>query len=202
MASTIRGINIKIGAETTGLKAALKGVEKESRDIGKELYKVNKALKFSPKSTELLAQKQDLLRKRITKTSEKLDTLRKSQDQVEKQFKRGEIDEGQYRAFRREIVQTESKLDTFNRQLSQTNRQARNAKFGLDDLRKAGRMLATGFAVANAAIASAGYVIGREIKKTMEYADEVDKLSQKMGLSAEATQEWTFVAEQNGATLE
>lgn len=202
MARTIRGINVKIGAETSGLKKALKNVEKESRDIGRELRKVNRGLKFSPQSTELLSQKQDLLRKRISKTSDKLSTLRKSQKQVERQFERGEIDDGQYRAFKREIVQTESKMETFNRQLKQTNRQARRAKLGLDKLKKAGRMLATGFAAASAAIASAGYVIGREINKTMEYADEVDKLSQKMGLAAETTQEWTFVAEQNGTNIE
>jgi hypothetical protein len=202
MAEKIRGINVKIGADTTALSSALKDVEKESRDIGRELNKVNQALKFSPKSTELLSQKQDLLKERISKTGEKLDALRKSQKQIEDQFKRGEIDDGQYRAFRREVVQSESKLDTFNRQLKETNRQARNAKIGFDDLKKAGGMLATGIAAVSAAMVAAGYVISREINRTMEYADKVDKLSQKMGLSAEATQEWTFVAEQNGTTLE
>lgn len=202
MARQIKGISVRIDAETKGLNAALKDVRKESNKIGRELYKVNRGLRFSPKSTELLSQKQKLLKSRIDSTTKELNALKQSQDEVEKKFKKGEIDDKQYREFKRDIVQAESKLDTFNNQLKQTNRQARNAKFGLDDLKKAGRMLATGMAAAGAAIASVGYVVGKEINKTMEYADEVDKLSQKMGLTKEATQEWTFVAEQNGTTLE
>jgi phosphoribosylformylglycinamidine (FGAM) synthase PurS component len=202
MGRQIKGISVRIDAETKGLNAALKDVRSESNKIGRELYKVNRGLRFSPKSTELLSQKQKLLKNRIDSTTKELNALKQSQDEVEKKFKKGEIDDKQYREFKRDIVQAESKLDTFNNQLKQTNRQARNAKFGLDDLKKAGRMLATGMAAAGAAIASVGYVVGKEINKTMEYADEVDKLSQKMGLTKEATQEWTFVAEQNGTTLE
>jgi phosphoribosylformylglycinamidine (FGAM) synthase PurS component len=202
MARQIKGISVRIDAETKGLNAALKDVRKESNKIGRELYKVNRGLRFSPKSTELLSQKQKLLKNRIDSTKKELNALKQSQDEIEKKFKKGEIDDKQYREFKRDIVQAESKLDTFNSQLKETNRQARNAKFGLDNLKKAGRALATGMAAAGAAIASAGYVIGREINKTMNYADEVDKLSQKMGLTKEATQEWTFVAEQNGTTLD
>ena len=56
MAKTIRGINVVIGAETTGLGKALEDVNKKSKDIATELRKVNNALKFNPKDTELLAQ--------------------------------------------------------------------------------------------------------------------------------------------------
>ena len=202
MARQIKGISVRIDAETKGLNAALKDVRSESNKIGRELYKVNRGLRFSPKSTELLSQKQDLLKNRIESTKKELSALKQSQDEIEKKFKKGEIDDKQYREFKRDIVQAESKLDTFNGQLNETNKQARNAKYGLDDLKKAGRMLATGMAAAGAAITSVGYVVGKEINKTMEYADEVDKLSQKMGLTKEATQEWTFVAEQNGTTLD
>jgi predicted nucleic acid-binding Zn-ribbon protein len=202
MARQIKGISVRIDAETKGLNAALKDVRSESNKIGRELYKVNRGLRFSPKSTELLSQKQDLLKNRIESTKKELSALKQSQDEIEKKFKKGEIDDKQYREFKRDIVQAESKLDTFNSQLKETNRQARNAKFGLDNLKKAGRALATGMAAAGAAIASAGYVIGREINKTMNYADEVDKLSQKIGLTAEATQEWSYIAEQNGTNID
>jgi len=202
MAKSIKGITVKIGAETKGLNAALKDVRKKSNKIGRELYKVNRGLRFSPDSTELLSQKQSLLKNRIDATTKELDSLKQSQSEIERKFKNGEIDNAQYREFKRDIVQAESKLDTFNSQLKQTNRQARNAKLGLDDLKKAGRMLATGMAVAGAAIASAGYVMGREISKTMDYADKVDKLSQQIGLTAEATQEWSYIAEQNGSDID
>lgn len=38
-------------------------------------------------------------------------------------------------------------------------------------------------------------------KKTSDYADVIDKTSQRMGMSAEATQEWKFVGEQLGVEL-
>ncbi|MBM7624785.1 hypothetical protein [Sporohalobacter salinus] len=120
IAKTIRGINVKIGSDTSGLSAALKDVNKKSRDIRSELRKVERLLKFNPDDTELLAQKQQLLSDRVENTSEKLRRLKKVQDQVNEQFKKGEIGEQQYRAFQREIKKTESKLETFEAQLSET----------------------------------------------------------------------------------
>ena len=113
MAETIKGINVVIGAETTGLSKALADVNKQSRDIQSELRQVDRLLKFNPRNTELLAQKKKLLGDQIATAREKLDRLRKAQEQVNEQFKKGEITEGQYRAFRRELVETESKLKHF-----------------------------------------------------------------------------------------
>lgn len=120
MAETIKGINVVIGSDTTGLSAALADVNKSSREIQSELSKVERLLKFNPKDTELLAQKQKLLGDQVATTKEKLDRLKTAQAQVNEQFKKGDITEGQYRAFRREIIETESKLKHFETQLKNT----------------------------------------------------------------------------------
>lgn len=117
MAETIRGINVKIGSDTSGLSAALKDVNKNSRSIAGELRKVERLLKFNPKNTELLAQKQKLLTDQVGNTREKLDRLKTAQSQVNDQFKKGDITEGQYRAFQRELVKTESQLEHYESQL-------------------------------------------------------------------------------------
>ncbi|OMF70514.1 phage tail tape measure protein [Paenibacillus glucanolyticus] len=122
MAETIRGINVQIGAETTGLSKALSDVNKKSRDIQSELKQVEKLLKFDPGNTELLAQKQKLLSDAITNTSQKLNTLRTAQQQVNEQFARGEISEGQYRAFQRELTKTEQELKRMDGQLDETTK--------------------------------------------------------------------------------
>jgi phage-related minor tail protein len=114
--SRIKGITIELDGETKGLDKALQGVNKTTRDLQGELRDVEKLLKFSPDNVELLEQKQKLLNDQVDNTTKKLDTLRKAQEQVEKQFKSGEIGEAQYRAFQREIAETESKLQTFKRQ--------------------------------------------------------------------------------------
>ena len=49
-----------------------------------------------------------------------MDKLRTAQEQVNEQFRRGEISEEQYRAFQREIIETESKLKHFEKQLRET----------------------------------------------------------------------------------
>ena len=65
MAKKIKGITIKFGADTMALDKALSEIEKTSKNIGSELSSVNKLLKFDPKNTQLLAQKQELLSKQV-----------------------------------------------------------------------------------------------------------------------------------------
>lgn len=122
MAETIKGINVVIGAETTGLSKALSEVNKRSRDIQAELKQVDRLLKIDPKNTELLAQKQRLLAEAVVVTREKLDSLRTAQQQVNEQFAKGEINEGQYRAFQRELEGTEGRLKTLQEELQKTKR--------------------------------------------------------------------------------
>jgi len=117
VAETIRGINVVIGADTTGLSKALSDVNKKSRDIQSELRQVERLLKLDPSNTELLAQKQKLLGDAVQNTREKLDRLRAVQEQVNEQFTRGEISEGQYRAFQREVAKTEQELKKLETQL-------------------------------------------------------------------------------------
>ena len=109
-ASTIKGITIEIGGDTTKLDKALSDVNKQSRDLQKELKEVEKGLKLDPKNTELLAQKQTLLKEAVAATSEKLDVLKSAEAQVQKQFENGEVSEEQYRALQREIIKTEADL--------------------------------------------------------------------------------------------
>lgn len=56
-------------------------------------------------------------------------------------------------------------------------------------------------AVGTAAIA-AGKAISDTTKETAEYGDTVDKMSQKIGISAEAYQEWDFIAQHSGTSME
>lgn len=121
MAGKIAGITIEIGGDVKPLNKALEGVNKKSKDLQSELKDVNKLLKFDPKNTELLAQKQTLLSKSITNTKEKLESLKKAEKQVQDQFKRGEIGEEQYRALQREIVHAEQDLKGLETQAKESN---------------------------------------------------------------------------------
>ena len=94
MASTkVRGITIELGADTSGISKALKGVNSEIGSTQKQLKDVDRLLKLDPTNTELLEQKQRLLGDRVQETSKKLDTLKEAQEEVSKTLK--ETGEGQ-----------------------------------------------------------------------------------------------------------
>ncbi|WP_077705496.1 hypothetical protein [Virgibacillus dokdonensis] len=118
MSKRIKGITIQLDGETKGLDKALKDVNKRSSELNSELREVERGLRFNPKSTTLLAQKQEILTQQVENTSDKLGQLRKAQQQVEKQFKSGGIGEDAYRAFQREVIKTESQLDGFKKKLA------------------------------------------------------------------------------------
>lgn len=122
MSKTIKGITVEIGANTTGLSDALSDVTKRSKDIQQELRQVDRLLRFNPKDTELVAQKQQLLGEQVGTTRDRLDKLKEAEKQVQDQFKKGEITEEQYRAFQREIVETESKLKHYEKQLKEVSK--------------------------------------------------------------------------------
>src|SRR5699024_3733497 len=122
MAKRIKGITIELDGETKGLDKALSDVNKRSRNLQGELRQVDRLLKFSPKDTDLLAQKQKLLGDQVEATKSKLSQLQDAEAQVQAQLERGDMKEEQYRAFQREIVETESKLKHYSSQLKNGER--------------------------------------------------------------------------------
>ena len=81
MASRIKGITVEIGGDTTGLDKALKSVNSSIKTTQSGLKDVSKLLKLDPTNTELLTQKQKLLKDAIGSTKEKLDALKLAQEQ-------------------------------------------------------------------------------------------------------------------------
>lgn len=132
----IKGITIEIGGNTQPLSKALSDVNKKSKDLQSELREVERLLKLDPKNTELLAQKQKLLAEAVESSREKLDRLKTAQEQVNEQFRKGEINEEQYRAFQREVVKAEQELEKFEKQLRETGLTAEQVGKKLQDAGK------------------------------------------------------------------
>ncbi len=115
--ATIKGITIEIGGNTTKLIKALENVNKKSKDVQSELRGINSLLKFDPKNTELLKQKQTILAEAIENTNHKLEKLKEAEANVQKQVKEGKISQEQYRDFQREIIATEQDLQKLEKQM-------------------------------------------------------------------------------------
>ena len=122
MAKNIKGITIEIGGNTTKLEEALKGVNKIVYSTNSELRNLNQALKIDPKNTELLAQKQDVLRKNIAATTERLETLKEAQRQMGDYNSLTEEQKEQYRALSVEIAKSENALEGMNKELASSGK--------------------------------------------------------------------------------
>ena len=82
---------------------------------------VNRLLKLDPSNTELLSQKQRLLKDAIAATKEKLDSLKVAQEQAKQQLENGELGQDKYDALQREIVETEEELRRLQQEAATTN---------------------------------------------------------------------------------
>ena len=209
MADRIKGITVQIGGDTTGLNKALSGVNKEIRNTQQNLKDVERLLKLDPENVELLRQKQQLLSNQIADTTNKLDSLKEAEKQVQEQFEKGEVSQDQYFALRREIIDTESRL----KQLADEAEKTENAIKDIDEkpleevaaaadeaeeqLEQAGKEASNfkDYLKAEAIVEGAkGIVSGlkdvaEESKEYMKIMGSLEVSSEKAGYSAEETAE-------------
>lgn len=108
--SRIKGITVEISGDTTGLDKSLKDVNSTIKSTQSALRDVNRLLKLDPGNTKLIAQKQQLLQKEISETSEKLNALKEADKQAKIQLENGELGQDKYDALQREIIETEHNL--------------------------------------------------------------------------------------------
>lgn len=119
-----------IGADTSGLVAALKEVENANQNLNSKAGALKEALKFDPKNIELLQQNFDLLSDRISNTETKLNSLKEVEKDVTAARDKGDMSESQYAEYKRQIEATTAKLEIYQIQLA-------TAKKRLDEQKRA-----------------------------------------------------------------
>lgn len=203
MAGNIKGITIEIGGNTAPLETALKNANKEINTTQKELKEVNRLLKLDPTNTELLAQKQKLLKQQIEQTTTKLDSLKKAQSQLDEQMKKGgNVNQEEYRKLQREIIATEKSLKGLNEEAKKTNPNMQKFKEQITqwkgELQKASQV-ANVFAQGLKAMATASVgvitALGTMALKAGQVADDLNTLSKTTGLSTKELQEFQYASE-------
>lgn len=208
MAGTkVRGITIELSADAAGVNDALKQVNSELKKTQSDLRDVDKLLKLDPTNTELLAQKQDLLSKALNETKDKVDVLKKAEEDLAAQMVDGGTEEQQRQmaALQREIISTEADMRKYESQLAETASTTEEASQKTVNFGEVAKKSAEIAAAAMAAVATAvaGVIAGlaEMITDTAKYGDEVDKMSQKLGLSTDAYQEWDYVLSLAGTEM-
>ena len=193
MASTkVRGITIELGADTSGLSKALKGVNSEIGKTQKDLKDVERLLKLDPSNTELLAQKQKLLNDRVEETKTKLDALKEAQKSIDLSTDEGQR---QYDALTREIVSCENELKNAESAAKSFNSTAEkisttagklSQKFGSLAEKTKGLSLAAGGAL----VGLAGIAV-----KAGQSADDLNTLSKQTGVATDELQKMQYAAD-------
>lgn len=211
--SKIKGINIKIGADTKGLDTALKGIESAGKKATSELREVNSSLRNNSDSVVLWRQKQELLTTAVEESRKKLEFLRDAQEQIKRQFENGEIDDGQYRAFQREVENTERATQRLENQLQEANQRVDELGNGLEESGQQAEDSANGgysvlgnvFAnVITEGIKLAGTALKNftadVVTTGMEYESAISNVTAISGAMAEEVEMLQAKAEEMGAT--
>lgn len=212
--TTLKGITVEIGGDTTKLGDAILKARKSAKDLSGELRGVESLLKLDPTNTVLLAQKQDILAESIAGAKDKLKMLIAAQESMSKQLADGKISPEQYRDFEREIESTRQQLTRLEAAASGTDDAVADVGDAARDAGEKAEKASGGWSVlkgaladlAASAIKTAASAISDTAQEMItgaaEYGDTIDKMSQKMGMSSDAYQEWDFVLQHCGASIE
>ena len=225
------GFGLKIGVEgEREFKKSLAEINQTFKVLGSEMKLVQSQFDKNDNSVEALTARNAALNKQIDTQKEKISTLKAALENAASSFgendKRTQAwqiqlnnAEAALNKMERELSQNnqaldnvgdefskaEKKADKFGDEVKETGEQAESsgAKF-----KKVGEVLKTvgvAMAAATAAIGTAAVAAGKKLwdmaSETAKAGDEIDKTSQKLGMSAEAYQEWDYVLGQAGVDI-
>lgn len=198
----IKGITIEIDGDTKGLNQALKGVDSQLRSTNTALKDVEKLLKFDPKNTELLEQKQKLLTEAIEATKSRLETLKGAFSE--------NMDPSEVDALNREIIATEQSLADYESQANDAAGATGNMAEASDEAAEATEGANEGWSMSNAVLADlakegldkaceaakklAGYLKDSAVESA-GYADDILTMSTQFGMSTDSLQEFQYMAD-------
>ena len=115
----IKGITIELNGDATGLDKALSGINGNISSLEAQLKDVDRLLKLDPGNTELLRQQQTLLAQAAEETKNKLEMLKKANEDVSKSADNYDAWKAKYDPIQKEISETKEKLkDLQNEQQS------------------------------------------------------------------------------------
>ena len=189
MADKVKGITIEFRGDTTQLDKALRQIRNDAKGIDAELREVNRLLKFNPGNTELLAQKQKLLKDRVDQTEKSLKDLKA----VEKQMEASGVDKQseEWRSVRRSIIETESKLKHFTAELNKA-RYAKLSALGkqFEDVGKKVKTAGDNISkYITGPLVAAGTASGAAWQTTQDALNEVTKLTGASGQNLQDMQD-------------
>ena len=217
--SKIVGLTIEIEGKNDKFVKSLDEITKDLNKTQAALKDVDKALALDPSNLELAEQKQKLLTKAIEETEEKLKVMQEVAKDAAKGLEEGTVSQEQYAQLTAEIVKTDASLRDLKSQaegtagemdeigegadeageemaeLAEESKETSGAMKALEGVAAAtGAAMAAAFTAALAAAKEVGQALVDCTVNTAAYADEIDTLSSKTGISTERLQEMNYAS--------
>ena len=205
MADRIKGITIVLDGDAGPLNKAISSVDKSLKETQRTLKDVDKLLKLDPTNTELLRQKQDLLKKAVSDTEDKLAKEKEALAKLAEKDQTPEVQK-QMAALERQIVEDEAKLKSLKEQLRDFGSVAKQQLKAVGEkFKEIGNKISDVGQKLMPVSATAG-AIGAGLLKmgynAVKSADDLKTLSQQTGISVEELQKMQYASELVDVSLE
>ena len=199
MADKIKGLTVKIGADTTDFLRELKKVDKEINQTQKTATELEKSLQLDFNANRF-TQAQRQVQKALTETNEKAKAIREQLAYLERT---GGIDTEGYQKLQTELAKSETQALKLTEQLKQIDKlKFNNATKGIKDLSDNLGNAAKKTAILSATAAGAIAGIYKLGTSTASAGAELQDYSDRLGVSAEELQRWNYIAMQSGLETE
>lgn len=199
MADKIKGLTVKIGADTTDFFRELKKVDKEINSTQKTANELEKSLQLEF-DVNRFTQAQKQIQRALTETNEKAKAIKEQLAYLERT---GGVDTEGYQKLQTELAKSETQALRLTDQLKQIDKlKFNNATKGITDLSDNLGNAAKKTAILSATAAGAIAGIYKLGTSTASAGAELQDYSDRLGVSAEELQRWQYIAMQSGLETE
>jgi hypothetical protein len=196
---SIKGVSVKIGADTSDFIKGLKSIDKEINQTQKTANELQKGLKLEYNEKNFV-QAQKNIQKALESTENKAESIRKEMQKLEES---GNVDTAGYRKLEEELAKTETKAIQLKEQLEEINKIKLESVYkGAENLSKGLETAARETAVFSAAAAGALIGANKLAKNAVATGDEIQTTADQYNLSAEAIQRWNYIALQSDVSAD
>lgn len=195
----IKGLTVKIGADTSDFVKELKKVDKEINQTQRTANELQKGLQLEF-DAKRFTQTQKQVQQALTTTEQKAEAIRKQLKFLEES---GGIDTEGYAKLQTELAKTETNALKLKGQLESLDKiKLENASKGITDLGNSLEKAAKKTALFSAGAVGAIAGIVKLSNDARETGDAIQTLSDQYKLSAESIQRWQYISMQTDTSTE
>lgn len=188
----IKGLTVKIGADTSDFIKGLKAVDKEINSTNRQANELQKGLQLEFDEGRFI-QAQRLVQQSLEETEEKAKAIREQLQYLEST---GGVDTDGYRKLQTELYKTENNAVLLKKKLEDIN----NVK--TTSISTKIKNLATNLKASTVAIGAVVAGITKTVTTSAKAGGQIQDMADRLGVAAEEIQRYDYIALQSGVDTE